>query len=79
MAMGPQTWRWKKLTPQVILVAGLWITSSVESRAMCEIDREINWTAGTKPPSWPIIGAVILKIPIHTMITILMMGLNQRK
>ena len=32
------------------------------------IDMEIKWTAGTKPPRWPIIGAVILvylKIPIH--------------
>ena len=47
---------------------------------MFVIDMEIKWTAGTKPLSWPIIGAVILgylKIPIHTTTTILMMGLNQ--
>ena len=55
MEMGLQTWWWKRLTRRVTLVAGPWNTSSMESWVMCEIDMEIKWTAGTKPPSWPVL------------------------
>ena len=49
--MGPQTWRWKKLTPQVILVAGLCNTSSMEPWVMFGIDMEIKWTASPASPN----------------------------
>ena len=40
-----------------------------------------KWIAGISQPSWPITGAVILvylRIPVHTMTTLLMKWLNQR-
>jgi hypothetical protein len=77
-AMGLQNWLWKKLTLRLILTEGPWNISSMESLVMSGINMESKWMAGTKQPSWPTIGAVILaylKIPIHTMITIPMTGL----
>ena len=49
-------------------VRSLEYISLMESLVTSGTDMEIKWMAGTKPPSWPTIGAVILaylKIPIH--------------
>jgi hypothetical protein len=80
MAMHLQTW-WKKSIRQAIPAADPWNTSSMESWVTREIDMEIKWTAGTRQPSWPTTGAAVLvclKIHVHIMTTILMMGLNPR-